>query len=163
MRKKIYLDTTVISHLRHDDRPDWMADTLELWDILKMGKYDVYISDVVMNEVMRCPEPKLSELLALLSEVRYTEIDVEGNPEILALADEVKKLNLIPRKSENDRRHIAAAIYSGCNIILSWNFNHFVTEKTIDGVRRICLDNFISPVVDIYHPTVLLGRSDQNG
>ena len=37
-KKKIYLDTTVISHLRHDDRPDWMADTLELWDILKTGK-----------------------------------------------------------------------------------------------------------------------------
>ena len=162
-KKKIYLDTTVISHLRHEDRPDWMADTLELWDILKTGKYDVYISDIVMIELMRCPEPKLSEVLALLEEIQYTEIEAEGNPEILALAAEVEKLNLIPPKSENDRRHIAAALYSGCNIILSWNFQHFVTEKTIDGVRQICLENYISPVVDIYPPTILLGRSGQDG
>lgn len=162
-KKKIYLDTTVISHLRHEDRPDWMADTLELWEILKTGKYDVYISDVVLLELMRCPEPKRTELFAFLAEVQYTEIEVESNPEILALADEVKKLNLIPPKSENDRRHIAAALYCGCNIILSWNFNHFVTEKTIDGLRQICLENYISPVVDIYHPTILLGRIGQNG
>ena len=162
-RKKIYLDTTVISHLLHDDVPDRMADTLEFWDILKTGKYEVYISDVVIAELMRCPEPKLSELLALLDEIQYTEIKVESNTEILALAAEVKKLNLIPPKSENDRRHIAAALYSGCNIIVSWNFNHFVTEKTIDGVRQICLENHISPVVDIYAPTILLGRSTYNG
>jgi len=140
-----------------------MADTLEFWEILKTGKYDVYISDVVMAELLRCPEPKLSELFTLIEEIRYTEIEVEGNPEILALAAEVKKLNLIPPKSENDRRHIAAALYSGCNIIVSWNFNHFVTEKTIDGVRQICFENHISPVVDIYSPTVLLGRSGYNG
>ena len=161
-KKKIYLDTTVISHLQHEDKPEWMADTLELWEILKTGKYDVYISDVVMAELMRCPEPKLSELLTLLDDVRYTEIKVESNAEILALAAEVKKLNLIPPKSENDRRHIAAALYGGCSIIVSWNFNHFVTEKTIDGVRQICFENHIKPV-DIYAPTILLERSGDNG
>jgi hypothetical protein len=41
--------------------------------------------------------------------------------------------------------------------------DHFVTEKTIDGVRQICFENHISPVVDIYSPTILLGRSGHNG
>ena len=162
-KKKIYLDTTVISHLRHEDRPDWMADTLELWEILKRGEYDVHISDVVMIELMRCPEPKQTELLAFLDEIQYTEIAVESNEKILAIADQIKKLTVIPPKSENDRRHIAAALYSGCNIIVSWNFNHFVTQKTIDGVRQICFSNHISPIVDIYSPTILLERSGHNG
>jgi len=161
MNKKIYLDTSVISALFDERTPERMDMTEKAWEQIK--KYDVYISDVVMAELMRCPEPKLSELLALLDEVRYTVIKVEGNAEVLALSAEIKKLNLIPPKSEDDRRHIAAALYSGCNIIVSWNFNHFVTEKTIDGVRQICFENHISPVVDIYSPTILLGRSDYNG
>jgi len=162
-KKRIYLDTTVISHLRHGDVPDKMAETLEFWEILKKSRYDVYISEVVMIELMRCPEPKRSELLAHLGEMRYTEIEVEGNAEILALADEIKQLSIMPPKSENDRRHIAAAIYSECHIIVSWNFQHFVNEKTIDGVRKVCLENNISHFVDIYTPAVLLERGVLDG
>ena len=156
-KKRIYLDTTVISHLRHEDVPERMADTLEFWELLIMGKYDVYISEVTTAELIRCSEPKRSELLALLSELRYTEVEVEGNLEIKALAAEIKDLRILPPKSENDRLHIAAAVYSECNVIVSWNFQHFVNERTIDGVRMVCMANHISPV-DIYTPTVLLER-----
>ena len=157
-KKKIYLDTTVISHLRHEDVPERMAETLEFWDILKAGKYEVYLSDVTLIELMRCPEPKRSELLALLDEVRYIEIEVEGNAEIIALAGEILKNGVLPPKCANDSRHIAAALCRGCNIIVSWNFQHFVNENTIDGVRKVCVANFITPYVDIYTPSVLLER-----
>jgi hypothetical protein len=29
---RIYLDTSVVSHLKHEDTPDKMNDTVELWD-----------------------------------------------------------------------------------------------------------------------------------
>ena len=61
-----------------------------------------------------------------------------------------------------DRLHIASAIYSGCNIIVSWNFEHMVNVKTIDGVRMVCLAHN-TPPVDIYTPTVLLERSVSYG
>ena len=67
-KKKIYLDTSVISYLRQEDAPERMAETLEFWEILKAGKYDVYISDVVIAELMRCFEPKQRELFALLAD-----------------------------------------------------------------------------------------------
>ena len=38
---KVYLDTSVISHLMQEDVPEKMADTLKLWDMFKDGKYDV--------------------------------------------------------------------------------------------------------------------------
>jgi predicted nucleic acid-binding protein len=157
-KKKIYLDTSVISYLRQEDVPKEMQETLELWEILKTGKYDVYISEVVLDELSKCPEPKRSELLALLSEIEYTDTEVENNAEIISLAGEIKKLNILPPKSENDRRHIAAAVYNGCNAILSWNFKHMVNVNTIDGVRMICLSNNL-PLIDIYAPYVLLERS----
>ena len=161
-RKKIYLDTTVVSHLRHDDRPDWMADTLELWEILKMGKYDVYISDIVSGELGNCAEPKRTELFALLGEIPYNEIMTGNDEEITALAITIQKQGLLPPKSVNDRLHIAAAMYAGCNILLSWNFNHLVNVTTIDGVRVIAALNNLNPV-DIFSPTMLLERSDLNG
>ena len=64
----------------------------------------------------------------------------------------------IPPKSENDRRHIVAAVFSECDIIVSWNFHHMVNVKTIDGVRIVCVANNIKPI-DIYAPSVLLERS----
>jgi predicted nucleic acid-binding protein len=158
LKKKIYLDTSVISYLRQEDAPEQMADTIEFWEILKTGKYEVFTSEVVTAELLRCSEPKRSELFALLDEIQFTEIAVERNAEIIMLSAEVYKLNILPPKSENDRRHIAAAIFSGCNIIVSWNFNHMVNVKTIDGVRMVCLANNAAPV-DIYSPTVLLERS----
>ena len=161
-KKKVYLDTSVISYLRQEDSLREMQDTQEFWKILKTGKYDVYISEVVVNELSDCPEPKRTELFALLDEIRYTDIGVEDNAEIVSLANEIHKLNILPPKSENDRRHIAAAIFSECDIIVSWNFHHMVNVKTIDGVRMICVANNSKPI-DIYTPAVLLERSVSNG
>ena len=154
-KKKIYLDTSVISYLRQEDAPTEMRDTLDFWEILKAGKYDVYISEVVIDELSSCAEPKRTELFALLEEIEYTNVKVKGNDAVAALEAKVNKLGVLPPKSESDRFHIAVAVHIECNIIVSWNFKHMVNVKTIDGVRMVCLENHITPV-DIYTPTVLL-------
>ena len=59
---KLYLDTSVISHLFADDTPDKMQDTNQLWNELVSGKYAVYISSVVTDELERCAEPRLSQM-----------------------------------------------------------------------------------------------------
>ena len=61
MRKlKVYLDTSVISHLLQEDVPEKMADTRKLWEMFKDGKYDVYLSIVTLEEVGDCPEPRFN-------------------------------------------------------------------------------------------------------
>ena len=158
-KKKIYLDTSVISYLRQEDAPAQMAETQQFWEILKAGKYEVYTSNVTIIELSNCTEPKRTELLSLLEEIEYIRIEVADNTEIAALVAEIEKLKILPAKKVFDRLHIASAIYSDCNIIVSWNFGHMVNVKTIDGVRLVCLANNSAPV-DIYTPTVLLERSD---
>jgi len=123
-KKKIYLDTSVVSYLRQEDAPKEMQETLEFWEILRTGKYDIYISELVVNELSDCTEPKRTELFTLLSEIEYTDTEVERNADIITLANEIRKLDIVPAKSENDRRHIAAAVYNECNAIISWNFKH---------------------------------------
>ena len=38
---KVYLDTSVISHLIQDDVPEKIADTRKLWEMFKNGIYDI--------------------------------------------------------------------------------------------------------------------------
>jgi len=161
MRIKVYLDTSVIGYLRADDLPERMKDTLDFWEILKTGKFEVYISDVVITELSRCYEPKRSELFTHLAEIDYNKIDIENNDEIDAISEEIRKLHILPSKSNDDRRHIAAAIYNRCNIIISWNFRHMVNPKTRNGVKNVCLSNNIG-AVDICKPADILPRRKYN-
>ena len=63
---------------------------------------------------------------------------------------------ILKPKSIDDATHIASAILSNCNIVLSWNFKHLVNYQTINGVRQICFQKNLNKIVDICSPYVLL-------
>jgi predicted nucleic acid-binding protein len=48
---KIYLDTSVISRLDQQEQPERMAESHKLWDMIKVGKFEVVISDVTITGV----------------------------------------------------------------------------------------------------------------
>jgi predicted nucleic acid-binding protein len=75
-RLKIYLDTSVISHLDAPDVPDREADTKRLWEEIRKGTFEVFISPVVMEELERCPDPKSSFLLEQLNSVQHTILQI---------------------------------------------------------------------------------------
>lgn len=68
---KIYLDTSVISYLKQDDAMEKMEDTLKLWEDIKQSKYDVYLSDTTLEEIIQCKQPKQDIMLNYLSEIQY--------------------------------------------------------------------------------------------
>jgi predicted nucleic acid-binding protein len=157
---KIYLDTSVISHLQHEDVPEKMQDTLLFWEELKTGKYDVVISDLTFREIRRCPAPKREVLFNYLGEILY---------EILHETDEVKTLceayvenGVLTRKSENDCLHIAFATTSECDVIVSWNFKHLVRLKTIQSVRIVNAKNGYYKPIEIVQPTMMGDGTDEN-
>ena len=57
---KVYLDTSVISHLMQEDVPEKMADTRKLWGMFRSGVYEVCLSTVTLQEIDDCSEPKKS-------------------------------------------------------------------------------------------------------
>jgi predicted nucleic acid-binding protein len=137
MRKllKIYLDTSVISHLDASDVPEKMNDTRKFWDLLKDKKPGVVISDVVFDELNRCAEPKRSLLAQYVDQIIYTHIPDTTNA--IPLAEKFIDFGILKKQSLDDCRHIAIAILSGCDMIISWNFRHIVNPKTITGVKVI--------------------------
>ena len=132
---KVYLDTSVISHLMQEDVPEKMSETLKLWDMFKDGKYDVYLSTVTLQEIDNCPEPKRTELFKHLGEIDYTPIEI--TEDMSEVAQQLVDMGILTQKSYDDCQHIASAVIYGCDCIISWNFKHIVNIKTIRGVRAI--------------------------
>jgi predicted nucleic acid-binding protein len=149
---KIYLDTSVIGHLDapHAERCE---DTHKLWQAIKAGKYDAFISPVVMGELNDCKEPKLSVLLEHLQSIRYTEL--EETKEVSELALKYLEAGILKEKSFDDCQHIAYACVYNCDMVVSWNFRHLVNIKTITGVKGV---NALSGYKEmpIYTPTMLI-------
>ena len=160
MRKlRIYLDTSVISHLDAPDAPDKMEDTHKLWEDIRAGIYDVYISSAVVLELDSCSEPKRSILAKQLQSVEYTEL--QATDEVLELAAQYQKAGILPPKSARDRQHIAYACVYDCDMIVSWNFKHMVNYKTISGVKGV---NALAGYKEmpIYTPTMLIEGGEED-
>ena len=152
-KRKIYLDTSVISHLYQLDVPDKMNDTLALWEEIKQGNYDVYISQVTLDEIAENDEQKRALLLAHLAEIDYTFIAMDD--EIRTYADKVVEEEILTSKRYDDCLHIGCAVVHECHMIISWNFKHIVKVKTVNGVRSVnSMLGYHS--IDIFSPNMMI-------
>lgn len=154
MRKlSVYLDTSVISYLQQEDAPERMEDTLVLWKKFEANDFNIYLSQVTLNEVEQCPEPKRSILYEYLSRIDYEILTIDE--EIMELAQKIIDMGILTPKSFDDCQHIAAAVVHNCDCIISWNFKHIVNIRTIRGVRAITnLEGYKD--IEIVNPSVLL-------
>lgn len=156
---KIYLDTSVISYLDQQDLPEQMKETQEVWDFFRKGKYEIYISDVVVYEINKCGMEKRETLLAYLDQIEYTIIETDEST--VELAEKFIDFGFLKRKNYDDCRHIAAAILAGCDFIISWNFKHIVNVKTIRGIKAITTYEGYKDLM-IYPPAALLEEEEED-
>jgi predicted nucleic acid-binding protein len=134
-RLKIYLDSSIVSHLDQHDAPEWMSATHKLWERIKDGEFDVFISPVVVNEIEACDEFKRNILKNYLKEIDYEVVMIDER--VLEIASRIVDLGILRQKSFDDCQHIAASITGGCDVLVSWNFKHMVNIRTIKGVKAI--------------------------
>jgi predicted nucleic acid-binding protein len=135
-----------------------MADTHILWDRIKAGDFDVVISSVVEIEIDDCVESKRNTLKGYLNDIDYhfVKIDLKS----IEIASRFVDLGILRQKSFDDCQHIAAAIISGCDAIVSWNFKHIVNHKTMMGVKAVTALEGYDDLL-IYTPSILIG-GEQN-
>ena len=157
-RTKIFLDTSILGLLFNDQRPDWLVETHRLWESIKAGKYEIIISDVVLQEVNRSNSITRQKIHEKLAEIDYTEIIVDNQVE--DIADEIINMGILKEKNRNDCRHIGCAIVSNCRFLLSWNFTDLVKPKTYNGIHFIT-QKFHYPSLDIISPYSLNSMEDE--
>ena len=154
---KIYLDTSFISHLQQNDVPEKVAATQKIWNNIVAGKYEVFISDVVIKELLDADETRRDYMVSHLSDIDYHLIAV-GDKEF-AFAKKIIDAGVLRPKSYDDSQHIAAAVSAGCDVIVSWNFKHLANVKTNMGVRVITVAEGYKDII-ICSPMALLEEEE---
>ena len=132
MRKlALYLDTSVISFAISEDISDDDRDiTLKLIEQISKGKYEGFISDVVIRELGNTRDSaKRDKLLKLVDDVEFNDV-LSVDEEIDRLADKYIEEGIIPAVYRDDALHIALTSVKGLDILISWNFRHLVKHKT---------------------------------
>lgn len=135
---KYYLDTTIFNFVFAESDTEKKEITVKLFKDLPLIAEGIYISDEVIREVSRSPEPRRSQLEGLMREVNPLLLEVDL--EVEELAERYIKEGIIPERYRGDALHIAVAVINGIEAIVSWNFEHIVKLKTrvmVNGVNRL--------------------------
>lgn len=121
----LYLDTSIPNALFREPLERREFTSLFFQEIVP--KSEVFISELVLDEIEATPEPKLRTLL-LKSIEGFSVLPV--SPEAEKLSPEYLKHLRIP---EPDALHIAIATIEGIDYLATWNMEHIARERT----RRI--------------------------
>ena len=144
---KIYLDTTIFNFVFDQSAFKEHKLTVKLFE--QIDRYESYVSDIVLQEINRCSEPKKQKMLNLIiqNDIRQLPLDESSQ----ALANQYLHQRIIPKKYEDDAFHIAIASVNNMDVILSWNFEHIVKLKT---KREVVAINLLMGYkeIDIYSP-----------
>ena len=151
MVNKIYLDTSVISALFDERTPERKLATEQAWLKLKDKNIsDVYISELVLEELQRSAEPLKNLLLSAVS--TFNVLPATENAK--RLAGIYVKHEIFPEKYFDDALHIAIAALNEIGILLSWNFTHLVKLKTRRMVSLVNAMESVFPVEIVSPPEI---------
>lgn len=135
MKRKIYIETSVISYLT--SRPSrtilgaaHQQITLSWWE--QRFQYELLISEPVWRECAAGdPEAALRRLTALsgLEVLAVTE-------SMIALAETLIAQGLIPAKAIEDTLHIAIATLHHVDFLLTWNCKHIANPIIQEGIAQ---------------------------
>lgn len=155
---KLYLDTSIISHIQAPHKPEAEAITHAFYRFVMEhpDEYELFISPVVEFEVSNCPEPKQSLMVALIESMPI--VHLSENQSALDLAEFYVEKNVLARKHIRDLAHVAYATVSQCDFVISWNMKHLVNPQTIIQV------NSVNRLHDYYNifiatPLVIIGEN----
>lgn len=149
MKLRVYLDTSVLSAYCDERAPERMAETREFW--ARLAEAEASISDLVLDEVERTPdESRRSVMLALLADTAQIPI----TQEMRELANLYIQHGLFGPVMYNDALHVAVAVLSRQDILLSWNFKHLVNRRKRAQVNEVNITLGL-PTVEILSPSEL--------
>lgn len=134
-KQKLYLETSVFGFLIGEPRVPQRGSTERLLQEIAEGRFDAFISDEVLRELRKAPDPLRAELLQI--GIAHGMRELEVNQEARELASRYIEAGIIPAKVEPDALHIAIATVHGLDILVSWNLQHIVKTKTRREVNAI--------------------------
>lgn len=149
MKLRVYLDTSVFNAVLDAQWPDRRDVTLRFFD--RLADFDVATSEVARSEISDTRDPaRRTELLALLERVNVIEV----TEEMKELAWNYVRHRIFTARMLDDARHVAAAVVTRQDVLLSWNFRHLVNRRRRAMINELNLSRYL-PRIDIVSPMEL--------
>lgn len=154
MRKlKLYLDTSVWNFVYADDAPYESDITKDFFDLVQAGRYEIFISEVVIKEINDAPEPKKEILFKLIDKYSPVKLEAtEETKEIEELTEAYLAHKIISPKKRDDALHVAIATVSEMDAVISWNYNHLANLRKAELFNAINLEEGYTKRLEIVTP-----------
>ncbi len=138
----IYLDTSLINFLFADDAPEKKAITVDFFDnFIKKEKYNSFISNFVIEEIMKTTdEKKRNKLLNVLETYPIQLIEIESEA-VGLLSTKYIAARVVPPKSVVDALHVAVSTVYQMHFLVSWNYKHLANINREQKVRQVNIAN----------------------
>jgi predicted nucleic acid-binding protein len=138
MKAKVYLETTIASYLTARPSRDLVvaahqAITKEWW-IEQRGRFDLYVSELVLEEVRRGESQMATKRLGQLNGIEVLGVTEEARQ----LAADFLRRGILPLKALPDALHIATATLQGLDYLLTWNCRHIANGEIISHLIDVC-------------------------
>ena len=146
---RLYLDTSVIGAVSDKEMPERIRITRALLDSIVEGKHTGIISNIVLEEIDRCPQELKKKLVAEIQKIPVLVISEDENS--AQLLETYEKGDFIRKGARLDLRHLAVATAGGVDAVVSWNFRDIVNIRTRRAVHAINL-RLGYPLIEIVSP-----------
>lgn len=146
MKLRIYLDTSIFSAYYDDRASDRRGQTEEFW--ARVATFEASTSELTREELERTPDAdRRRKLLKLLDSLILHPI----TDEIKELAQHYVRAGVFTPAMVNDALHVAAAVLTRQDILLSWNFKHMVNRVRRAKVNQVNISLGL-PTIEIIAP-----------
>ena len=138
MKQKIYLETSVISYLTARPSRDLIVAghqqiTQEWWTVHRF-KFDLFVSQTTIEEALMGDTEAVQQRLKIIENMPLLEITQEA----VALAKDLIQIGPLPEKAKVDALHIAIAVTSNIEYLLTWNCKHLANATFRNQIDHVC-------------------------
>lgn len=133
MKRKIYLETSVISYLTSRPSKTILGAahqqlTLAWWET--RNQYELLVSESVLRECGAGDPDAANKRLAVLTDIPLLLISEQA----LNIAESLVGQGIVPSKAAEDALHIAVATVYGVDYLLTWNCRHIANPEMQRGI-----------------------------
>ena len=137
-RTRFYLDTSLIIMVEPDQDPVRRAITDEFFRIVadNPDEYELLLSRVTIDELNEAESAEQRKASAdFLTTIKHTRLPINDEAEGLALIYDIEKV--LTTTHIDDLTHVAYAVVSKCDCIITWNMRHLANDRTIERVNAV--------------------------
>ena len=148
MKPKVYIETSVISYLTSRPSENLIVAARQQitrnWWESRRGGYELFVSELVVNEAADGDAAAAAARLEAIDDLALIDVGEEAE----ALSEVFMARDLVPRTAVEDAIHLAVAVVSGMDYLLTWNFSHIANAQLRRRIGAMSIDQgYESPVI----------------